>query len=81
VTAPTSHPTRQVPVGDISVAVQEYGDGEPLLIVNGTSQSLGFWAETALVWGGHYRVITDDLRGMGGTEPGSTVVVARFGMS
>jgi len=77
VTAPTSHPTRQVPVGDISVAVQEYGDGEPLLIVNGTSQSLGFWAETALVWGGHYRVITYDLRGMGGTERGTDAISVR----
>ena len=67
---PTTHAPRSVPVGDTSVAVQEYGDGEPLLIVNGTSQSLGFWAETAQVWASRYRVITYDLRGMGGTPRG-----------
>ena len=67
---PTVHPPRTVQVGDISVAVQEYGDGEPLLIVNGTSQSLGFWAESAQVWASRFRVITYDLRGMGGTGRG-----------
>ncbi|GAA4755559.1 alpha/beta hydrolase [Modestobacter marinus] len=58
-------------VGDIAVAVQEYGDGEPLLVVNGTSQSLGFWADLAQGWAGDHRVITYDLRGMGGSERGS----------
>jgi pimeloyl-ACP methyl ester carboxylesterase len=61
-------------VGDIAVAVQEYGDGEPLLVINGTSQSLGFWAETAPIWASHYRVITYDLRGMGGSERGSVPI-------
>jgi pimeloyl-ACP methyl ester carboxylesterase len=68
---PTIHAPRTVQVGGISVAVQEYGDGEPLLIINGTSQSLGFWAETAVVFAGSYRVITYDLRGLGGSERGS----------
>jgi pimeloyl-ACP methyl ester carboxylesterase len=60
-----------VQVGDIAVAVQEYGEGEPLLIINGTTQSLGFWAEPALVLGSGHRVVTYDLRGMGGSERGS----------
>ncbi|NIH68291.1 alpha/beta fold hydrolase [Modestobacter marinus] len=68
---PTTHPPRTVQVGDIAVAVQEYGDGEPLLVVNGTSQSLGFWADLAQGWAGDHRVITYDLRGMGGSERGS----------
>jgi pimeloyl-ACP methyl ester carboxylesterase len=68
---PTIHAPRTVRVGDIAVAVQEYGDGEPLLVINGTSQSLGFWADMAGVWAGRHRVITYDLRGMGGTERGS----------
>lgn len=51
--------------------MQEFGEGEPLLIVNGTSQSLGFWTDTALAWAGRYRVITYDLRGMGGSQRGS----------
>lgn len=70
-TTPTAHPLRTVQVGDIAVAVQEYGEGEPLLVINGTSQSLGFWADTVVVWAGSYRVITYDLRGMGATERGS----------
>lgn len=70
-TTPTAHPARQVTVGDICVAVQEYGDGDPLLVVNGTSQSLGFWADTATAWASRHRVITYDLRGMGASERGS----------
>ena len=68
---PTIHAPRTVQVGDIAVSVQEYGEGEPLLIINGTSQSLGFWAELAEAFAGSHRVITYDLRGMGGTERGS----------
>ena len=68
---PTAHAQRTVQVGDIAVAVQEYGEGDPLLIINGTSQSLGFWVDIAQVWAGSYRVITYDLRGMGGSERGS----------
>ena len=69
--APTAPSPRMVQTGDISVAVQEYGEGEPLLIINGTTQSLGFWAETAQVWAAQHRVITYDLRGMGGSERGA----------
>ncbi|PRY50962.1 pimeloyl-ACP methyl ester carboxylesterase [Geodermatophilus tzadiensis] len=68
---PTTHAPRTVQVGDTSVAVQEYGDGDPLLIINGTTQSLGFWAEPAPVLAGGHRVVTYDLRGMGGSERGS----------
>ncbi len=70
-TTPTTHPQRTVQVGDIAVAVQEYGEGEPLLIINGTTQSLGFWAEVAPILAGRHRVITYDLRGMGASERGS----------
>jgi hypothetical protein len=44
VSTPTMYPLRSVKVGDITIAVQEYGQGEPLLVVNGTSQPLGFGA-------------------------------------
>lgn len=70
-TTPPAAQPRTVQVGDIAVAVQEYGEGEPLLVVNGTSQSLGFWADLASAWASRYQVITYDLRGMGGTERGS----------
>src|SRR3954447_4807006 len=68
---PTIHAPRTVQVGDITVAVQEYGDGEPLLVINGTSQSLGFWADLGQALAGQHRVIACDLRGMGGTSRGS----------
>ncbi|MCW2697561.1 MAG: alpha/beta hydrolase fold protein [Modestobacter sp.] len=71
---PTTAAPRTVPIGDVTVAVQEYGEGDPLLIVNGTSQSLGFWAETAPAFAGRYRVITYDLRGMGGSERGTGAI-------
>lgn len=69
--APTVHPARTVQVGDISVAVQEFGDGAPLLIINGTTQSLGFWTDTAQVFAAQHHVITYDLRGLGATERGT----------
>jgi len=71
---PTVSAPRTVRVGDITVAVQEYGEGDPLLIINGTSQSLGFWAELAPAWASRYRVVTYDLRGMGGSERGSGAI-------
>ena len=67
----TLHPPRTVLIGGRAVAVQEYGDGAPLLIINGTSQSLGAWSELATFWASRYRVITYDLRGMGGSERGT----------
>lgn len=69
-TSTTSAP-RTVQVGDVATAVQEHGQGEPLLVINGTSQSLGFWTDTALAWAERHRVITYDLRGTGGSERGS----------
>jgi pimeloyl-ACP methyl ester carboxylesterase len=77
VSAPTVHPARTVRAGDIDVAVQEYGEGEPLLIINGTSQSLGFWAPAAAVYAERYRVITYDLRGLGGTGRGTGPMTVR----
>jgi pimeloyl-ACP methyl ester carboxylesterase len=74
---PTVHPARTVTVDGRPVAVQEYGEGEPLLIINGTSQSLGFWAPAAAVYGERYRVITCDLRGLGGTERGTGPMTVR----
>jgi pimeloyl-ACP methyl ester carboxylesterase len=71
---PTIHAPRTVEVGDISVAVQEYGAGEPLLVMNGTSQSLGFWVDMAQALAGRHRVVTYDLRGMGGSGRGEGVI-------
>ncbi len=39
--------------------------------MNGTTQSLGFWAEVAPILASRHRVVTYDLRGMGASERGS----------
>ena len=75
--APTVHPARTVTVEGRTVAVQEYGDGEPLLVINGTSQSLGFWAQSAPILAGRCRVITWDLPGLGGSERGTGEMTVR----
>ncbi|MQA96061.1 MAG: alpha/beta fold hydrolase [Streptosporangiales bacterium] len=73
VSTPPVHPPRTVTVDDITVAVQEYGDRDApsLLVINGTSQSLGFWTETAQIWATALHVVTYDLRGLGGTSRGT----------
>jgi pimeloyl-ACP methyl ester carboxylesterase len=75
--SPTVHPARTVTVDGRAVAVQEYGEGEPLLIINGTSQSLGMWAQSAPILAGRCRVITWDLPGLGGSERGTSEMTVR----
>ena len=75
--APTVHAPRTVTVEGRTVAVQEYGDGEPLLVINGTSQSLGFWAMSAPVLAGRCRVVTWDLPGLGDSERGTGEMTVR----
>jgi pimeloyl-ACP methyl ester carboxylesterase len=77
VSTPTVHAARTVTVEGRTVAVQEYGEGEPLLVINGTSQSLGFWAQSAPVLAGRCRVITWDLPGLGGSERGTGEMTVR----
>jgi pimeloyl-ACP methyl ester carboxylesterase len=76
-TTPAVHPARTVTVEGRTVAVQEYGEGEPLLVINGTTQSLGFWAQSAPILAGRCRVITWDLRGLGGSERGTGEMTVR----
>ena len=46
------------------------GDGDPLLLVMGTSGSIGLWGGTVAPLAERYRVIAFDNRGLGGSERG-----------
>jgi pimeloyl-ACP methyl ester carboxylesterase len=45
--------------------VEEHGEGEPLLLIEGLGQSMWAWREQIPVFAHHYRTITFDTRGTG----------------
>jgi pimeloyl-ACP methyl ester carboxylesterase len=45
--------------------VEEHGEGEPLLLIEGLGQSMWAWREQVPVFARHYRTITFDTRGTG----------------
>ena len=45
--------------------VEEHGEGEPLLLIEGHGQSMWAWREQIPVFAGHYRTIAFDTRGTG----------------
>ena len=50
------------------------GEGDPLLLVMGTSGAIGLWGELVARLSGHYRVIAYDNRGLGGSERGEGAI-------
>jgi pimeloyl-ACP methyl ester carboxylesterase len=59
-------------VGDIEIAYRIRGDGEPLLMIMGYGGTMDDWDPTLLgALERHYRVITFDNRGIGGTSAGT----------
>lgn len=64
-----------VRVGSVGIHVQEWGAGEPLMMVHGLGMSSELWVHQAPALSKHYRMIAIDLRGFGRsdrpTEPGS----------
>ena len=60
--------TRMVVVGDIEVAYQIFGEGEPLLLIMGYSGTMDLWAPEVLKeLASKYQLIIFDNRGMGKT--------------
>ncbi|MBA7481741.1 putative non-heme bromoperoxidase BpoC [subsurface metagenome] len=60
--------TRGVAVGDIEVAYQIFGEGDPLLLIMGYSGTMDLWAPEVLKeLASKYQVIIFDNRGMGKT--------------
>ena len=59
-------------VGDINMEYRTLGKGYPLIMIMGFSGTMDLWASDALdILSSHYKVITFDNRGMGGTSAGS----------
>ena len=54
----------------VRLNVSQTGTGEPLLLIMGTSGSLGFWEPLIAPLAERHRVIAYDSRGLGGSERG-----------
>ena len=54
----------------VRLNVSQTGTGEPLLLIMGTSGSLGFWEPLVAPLAERHRVIAYDSRGLGGSERG-----------
>ncbi|RMG38638.1 MAG: alpha/beta hydrolase [Planctomycetota bacterium] len=70
---------RRVRVGDIELAVEERGAGEPLLLVHGFPLTHAMWREQLAGLADVARLVAPDLRGFGQSDvtPGA-VTMARF---
>ena len=65
------HSATLVPVATgVRLNVSQTGTGEPLLLIMGTSGSLGFWEPLVAPFAEHHRVIAYDSRGLGQSERG-----------
>src|SRR4030042_44871 len=55
-------------VGDIQLYYEEYGQGEPLLLIMGLGASTLSWSEQVRTFGREFRVIAFDNRGAGRSD-------------
>jgi pimeloyl-ACP methyl ester carboxylesterase len=63
--------TKKIHVGDIDMAYKIFGNGSPILLINGYSAPLDFWDPTLLEkLASNHTVITFDNRGIGNTTSG-----------
>ena len=58
-----------VSVNDIDMYYEVHGEGEPLLLLHGWTQSSKFWEPYIETYSQYYRVYSLDLRGHGSTTP------------
>lgn len=70
-----------VSVGDIAIAFDNHGQGQPLLFLHGAMVSRSYWQPQVDYFAPQYRVITCDLRGHGDSsvtdDPYSVALFAR----
>ena len=57
-----------VKVNGIDMYYEVYGEGEPLLLLHGWTQSSNFWSEYIPTYAQHFKVYAIDLRGHGRTS-------------
>ncbi len=60
--------TETVEVNGIDMYYEVYGDGEPLLLLHGWTQSSRFWSEYVRTYAEYFEVYAIDLRGHGRTS-------------
>lgn len=58
----------KVTVGDIQMAYEIHGEGHPLLLISGVGYGGWFWHKVVPALAEHFRVITFDNRGAGGSS-------------
>ena len=63
------HESRTVTLNGIDMYYEVYGEGEPLLLLHGWTQSSKFWADYIPIYAQQYKVYAIDLRGHGRTSP------------
>ncbi len=61
--------TEIVELGEVSLYYEEYGAGEPLILLHGWTQSSQFWAAYLEEYAKSYHVYAIDLRGHGKSSP------------
>lgn len=64
--------TETVRVNGIDLYYEAYGEGEPLLLLHGWTQSSSFWSEYITTYAQYFKVYAIDLRGHGRTSPLTT---------
>ncbi|MBD3679517.1 MAG: alpha/beta hydrolase [Rhodobacteraceae bacterium] len=60
--------TRMIKANGVNLAVQEGGEGPPLILLHGFPQTHMCWARTAPEFARHFHVIAPDLRGYGDSD-------------
>ena len=70
--------SRRVRVGDVHLAVREWGSGPPLLLLHGFTGSGALWTALGTEFGRRYRTIAVDLLGHGNAD--APADPARYGM-
>jgi len=58
----------------VTLNYESSGEGDPLLLIMGTSGSIPLWAEVVPRLAEQYRVIAFDNRGLGGSERGEGAI-------
>ena len=69
-----AQPGRYVSANGLQIYYEEYGQGEPLVLVHGGTETSQIWQAQIPTFAKHFRVLTPDCRGHGRTvNPSGTL--------